>query len=175
MEKRLRNQLWRIPLLVTYIFAVVYTIIFLILGYMPSNERALLFNREAYILGDFLAQYQPQFGISGWWDLAIVFISAFISVKMFHCFNENLSSKDDITKLQGLKMILTLATSLFTLIGFLAMWVVEGSATETSRRFTTLFLVSATCYLIFIIIMPIIIRALKSKPAVALFNWAMDR
>lgn len=194
MEKRLRNQLWRIPLLVTAVFAVIYLIVFLCLGYMPSTERVILFNKEAYIFGDFLANYPPQLGISRWWDLVIIFISAFISVKVIHFFQESFSpsdvigelhkpeneentiSKDDINSWEGFKIFLTGITSLLTLAGFLMMLVGEESAPEIfSKLFTILFFLLAVSYLIFLIIMPIIIRSLKSKPAVTLFNWAMDR
>lgn len=193
MEKRLINQLWRIPLLVTALFTVVYTITFLILGYMPSAERVVLFNKKSYILGNFLMAYQPQLGISRWWDLVIIFISTSILIKIFHLTQEHFSAsiiigelhkpedrkimidKDNITDLQGLKIIICMLSSLFTLAGLLLMLIVEESATNSSKILTIVFFLSVPFYLIFLIIAPIIIKILKSKPVVNLFNWAIDK
>lgn len=76
MKNKCKNQFWRIPIFIIVIAIIIYGIVFISLGYIPSINKIILFENEADVFWNLPLALNLPFAISRLWDLALIFIAS---------------------------------------------------------------------------------------------------
>lgn len=77
-----KNQLWRIPLVVSGFVALIYGIIYLCQGYIPVTDKLVLFNKQEYVFWNLPMVFNLPFPISRLWDIPLSFIFTFAFIRL---------------------------------------------------------------------------------------------